>query len=632
MRLRLTLILIFANIALFTSMWLLEREPATTQQRVANTITFTTIEISGKGINEPRILKLENNGWHITSPISWRANNFAVNRIRNQIEFLERGASFPLSELKTRNYKLSDYGLDVPMYTIKYGNDKKMYTLKIGKPTSVGGRIYLLDEDNEKIVVVDKEFVDGLVVDVERLRNQNIFDISQYEVMGFSVRLPSKESSNLINGNFRRIGLVRDGTQWKLETPIVALADSNVVREFLAYILSLPASGFSKDSTSINTGFDVSALPITLTLEGINRRQVLLLGKKTENGTQVYAKLEGNPTVFTLNASILDRLSNMQTTLRDKMVARFDMNKVSNMTIFNAGKILKFEKGKDGSWGVIDENSKESGVLYDADPTKINKILMELSTARVEEFVSDAPGEDVEKYGITPNSLCYTLYNADDAVLSLVVGKKYTSRGKNLVYAKTKDSNAIVGISDNMVSLAKTNVTDYRLRVLETLPNDAKLKSLVLTELKTGKVLMILEMRNGEFDLSKLSVRTRSAAKKMIDYAKQFVVRKYLSGGFNEEGALAVGKVNPWVYELKANYEKPVDAGQPSGEKSLVNESTSWLLTKRVGGLTQYGGSRKKASTFFLEYEMIDSIFEFTQKSIEDSELKKPEAVAPKKK
>ena len=183
-----------------------------------------------------------------------------------------------------------------------------------------------------------------------------------------------------------------------------------------------------------------------------------------------------------------------------------------------------------------------------------------------------------------------------------------------------------------MVSLAKTNVTDYRLRVLETLPNDAKLKSLVLTELKTGKVLMNLEMRNGEFDLSKLSVRTRSAAKKMIDYAKQFVVRKYLSGGFNEEGALAVGKVNPWVYELKANYEKPVDAGQPSGEKSLVNESTSWLLTKRVGGLTQYGGSRKKASTFFLEYEMIDSIFEFTQKSIEDSELKKPEAVAPKKK
>ena len=63
-----------------------------------------------------------------------------------------------------------------------------------------------------------------------------------------------------------------------------------------------------------------------------------------------------------------------------EMVARFDMNKVSNMTIFNAGKILKFEKGKDGSWGVIDENSKESGVLYDADPTKINKILMELLT------------------------------------------------------------------------------------------------------------------------------------------------------------------------------------------------------------------------------------------------------------
>ena len=111
-------------------MWLLEREPASTQTRVANTIAFSTIEISGKGIDEPRILKLENNGWYITSPINWRANSFAVNRIRNQIEFLEKEASFPLSELKTRDYKLSDYGLDEPMYTIKYGNDKKMYTLK----------------------------------------------------------------------------------------------------------------------------------------------------------------------------------------------------------------------------------------------------------------------------------------------------------------------------------------------------------------------------------------------------------------------------------------------------------------------------------------------------------------------
>ena len=613
-------------------MWLLEREPASTQTRVANTIAFSTIEISGKGIDEPRILKLENNGWYITSPINWRANSFAVNRIRNQIEFLEKEASFPLSELKTRDYKLSDYGLDAPMYTIKYGNDKKMYTLKIGKPTSVGGKIYLLDEGNEKIVVVDKEFVDGLVVDVERLRNQSIFDIPQFEVMGFSVRLPSKESSNLINGNFRRIGLVRDATQWKFETPIVASADSIAVENFLRDVLSRPASGFSKDSTSIDTGFDVSALPITLTIEGTNRRQVLLLGKKTENGTQVYAKLEGNPTIFTLNASILDRLSNVQASLRDKMVARFDINKVSNMTIFNAGKVLKFEKGKDGSWGVIDENSKESGVLYDADATKINKILMGLSEAQVEEFVSDAPGENVEKYGITANSLCYTLYNADNAILSLVIGKGYTSAGKNLVYAKTKDYNAIIGISDNLVSIAKTNVQDYRLRILECLPDGAKLKSLVLTELKTGKVLMNLELKNGEIDLSKLTVRARNAGKKLIDYAKHFVVRKYLSGGFNEDGAHAVGKVNPWEYELKANYEKPVDASQPNGEKSFVEESTSWLLTKRIGGLTQYGGSKKKASTFFLEYEMIDAIFEFTQKSIEDSELKKTEVVAPKKK
>ena len=229
-----------ANAALFFALWSLERDPSAAAP-AADTVPFTVLEISGRGIDKPRVLKFENNKWRITSPIDWPANLFAVNRIRNQIEFLDREASFSLSEVSKHGHGLAEYGLDDPAYTFRYGNGKKMYTLKIGKSAPVGDRIYMLDQNGDRIIVVDREFVESLVVDTERLRNQNVFDIPRFEVSAFSIRLPSAESAGSMKGNFRRIGLVRDGGKWKFETPIVAAADGNEVEAFLGEICQLPA-------------------------------------------------------------------------------------------------------------------------------------------------------------------------------------------------------------------------------------------------------------------------------------------------------------------------------------------------------------------------------------------------------
>ena len=71
----------------------------------------------------------------------------AVNRIKNQLEFLDKEASFSLDEVKKHGHSLSEYGLDDPAYVFKYGNEKKMYALKIGKSAPIGDRIYMLDEN-----------------------------------------------------------------------------------------------------------------------------------------------------------------------------------------------------------------------------------------------------------------------------------------------------------------------------------------------------------------------------------------------------------------------------------------------------------------------------------------------------
>ena len=57
MRFRLTIFLILANAALFFALWSLERKPDASAQSVSDSVAFTVLEISGKGIDKPRILK-----------------------------------------------------------------------------------------------------------------------------------------------------------------------------------------------------------------------------------------------------------------------------------------------------------------------------------------------------------------------------------------------------------------------------------------------------------------------------------------------------------------------------------------------------------------------------------------------
>ena len=308
MRFRFTIFLLVANLALFAAIWGLEREKSSDSTERRDMAPITLLEIEGKSVEKPRILKLENNRWRIVSPIEWPANLFAVNRIINQLEFLEKETGFSVEEALKRGHGLAEYGLDDPAYIFKYGNGEKMYTLKVGKGAPIGNRIYLLDSFSDRVVVVDKEFVDGLVVDMERLRNQSVFDIPRFEVSAFSVRLPIVVSPADPRTNFLRIGVVSDAGKWKIETPIAAAADPREVDAFLDEICRICALGFPQNVTLSEAGFDGGTLPASITLQGTNRRQVLLIGSKTKDGSQVYARLEDNPTLFTLDSTFLKSL------------------------------------------------------------------------------------------------------------------------------------------------------------------------------------------------------------------------------------------------------------------------------------------------------------------------------------
>lgn len=604
MRFKLTLFLLVANIFLAGAIWLLERKPELKPNFANEFVEFTELEISGKNIEKPRVLKLENNRWRIVSPINWAANFYAVSHIRNQLEFLNKETSFSVDEIQKHGQTLADFGLDDPIYVFKYGNGKDIKELKIGKLAAVGNRIYMLDSESNKIVVADKSFVENLSSNIDTLRSQNIFDIPQFEVSAFSVRL--SDGSNLSSGakpNFRRIGLIREGRTWSLETPINAPADYTEVDAFLKSIVSLNARSFV--SNAQDTGLDVSSFPTSITIQGTNRSQTLLLGKLSNDGVLQYARLEENPTVFLIDSRQIRDLKSLQTELRSKSFFQFDENDLSEIDISNASSSVKLKKLNNGVWDAMGAVSRgENLISTNADFAVVSSIIAKLSAVRARAFVTDSLGDDLSLYGLENPTLKVSI-KTSAVSKTLLLGKTYTLDNSKYTYAAIQGEKSVYAISSELLKNLPCNILGCKSRVLDSIPASAKLREVKLLSVSSKKSFLDLDLEKLQDALKNLGEREKNAVLTLEKYAKSFRVASYLTAEVLESELKIDGKSYPFEFEFVANLAQTGTGGVKNTQKSL-------RLTKRISGTIQYGVSSDSKTVFILTQEMIDAISALT--------------------
>ncbi|MBO7521170.1 MAG: DUF4340 domain-containing protein, partial [Opitutales bacterium] len=448
MRFKLTAALLFANIAMFLFIWYLEYTPAFQPQPSGGLADFAAFEISGKTIDKPQVLKIENNRWRIVSPSDWPANPYALQNIRGQLEALEKYASFEVSEIEKHGQSLADYGLDDPVLTLKYGDGKNMRELKIGKNTPVGDKVYMLDDSGGRIIAAEKTLAENLSESIAALKGQDIFEIPRFEISSISVRLPAGDSKTPLRSDLRRIGLVRDGSDWNFETPIVAHADAREVGAFLDALENVSIRAFA-DANAVNTGLDVASFPTSITIQGTNRKQTLLLGSALQNGVLRYARLEETPTVFMVDAAFFEKLGEIQTALRDKAFLKFDELALDEIDIASSSSSVKLKKIKPGEWDAIGKGSGGNLETVPADLAAVSSIISKLKAVRAAEFVTDAPGDDARRFGFDSASLKISLKFAGGSTQTLLVGGEFYAQKSRLLYATLSGGTAVYGISPN---------------------------------------------------------------------------------------------------------------------------------------------------------------------------------------
>jgi hypothetical protein len=251
----------------------------------------------------------------------------------------------------------------------------------------------------------------------------------------------------------------RDGDAWRLTTPIAARGNRGTVDETLTTILTakIDREIEAKPASLTDFGLEKPAAQVSLTLK--DGKQIGLdLGAKSPTGVWVYAREQGKPAVFVLPDSVLRDATRPVVDFRDRTVLAFERRDVTGVDIVTDTDTIAIEPSGD-KWRIT------RPVTLAADTNEMNDLLDKLASAKVKDFVAEAP-RSKEPYGLErPIKLSvHTGKDKDRATRTLLVGR--VDAEKKGVFAMREGEASVLLLPEEIGKLVPRNVAAIRNRQL----------------------------------------------------------------------------------------------------------------------------------------------------------------------
>jgi hypothetical protein len=114
----------------------------------------------------------------------------------------------------------------------------------------------------------------------------------------------------------------------------------------------------------------------------------LLIGENTPTGSAVYAKLDGDPRLFTMASSNKSAFDKDSKDLRDKHLLNFSQDKLSRLELTARNQTFEFAKVGESDWQIVKPKTMR------ADSTLVNELVLKLKNAEMDSGFTD---EDAKK-------------------------------------------------------------------------------------------------------------------------------------------------------------------------------------------------------------------------------------------
>jgi hypothetical protein len=586
------------------------------------------IELHGRGIETPRILERKGSTWYLIEPMRWAANYFAINRILNQLQFLEEEVSFSVGEIEKTGQSLADYGLKNPLLKIIIAEGDESVSLSIGTLTEIGNNVYLLGPDERKIFVVNRQAIDGLLIDLNDLRTREIFDIPVFEVDALGLQISSE---NTADGSSLKVRLALNNGAWSFEAPLAAKADPALVDSTINTLTAAKVRRFieTEQTDPIVQGLVKPSMQVTI--YGNKRRQTLIVGNLdpgSQGAPEYFAKLEDNPAIFTVLARPFDALREAQEALRERNFMNFDPSMLTAINISENDRMIRLQKLETGKndWQVLESKDGNEIQPYRADPAIMDSLIKDLSSLRAKGFTADAPSiSDIENFGFNNPRRIVTLNFSKGDPLTLMLANPENS--KDALYAKTNLADFIFTVERNAtLRMIPLNSSKYRNRILDILPAAARISALKLTNLRDGKAIFDYTLGQERIiwnDLfAEFDTKHAEHIRVLLGAIRRFEVKSYLLDSYTEAYSFDAEKSLPWLFQLSATIQLP-------GGETDRTETREYVFTDRISGTVQVAGSKQYNTTFEIPQPLLDALYELTEDMEIPPEMKGAPVLTP---
>jgi len=427
MRFRTTLLLLLVAVGLGAYVYFVEVPKATEEAQKKTLVEFKGDDATAVTLAYPdRTIELQKTDgtWRLLKPLDAAADQTAVRNLVNAIADCE-----VKKDLDKPESNLAAYGLDKPMVTITVRlKDKELPAIEVGKNTPVGFSTYVTLASDKKIRLVNSAFRSGMDKQPKDLRDKTILTFNDKDVHQVSLQ-----------GDGKDILLTRKDDSWRLERPADAPADAATMRTLLSGLRAMRAVDFPSDSAQdvASYGLNSPRLTIVLRMAKGNEEKTVLLGNATEK-KDVYLKLAGEPTVYTVSNWVFGDLNKSAKDFRDKTVLHFEPSAAQEIQIKRpGGSLVTLKQAPDQKWQVDKEPVSR------ALPTAISQYVRDLSELKGYDIAAEPPG-DLATFGLTNPLLTISLSGAKDAKIgTILIGRHQTSDNKTEYTAMAADSDTV---------------------------------------------------------------------------------------------------------------------------------------------------------------------------------------------
>ncbi len=389
-----------------------------------------------------------------------------------------------------------------------------------------------------------------------------VVDLKQDDIQAITVKRPGKDPLTVRRG---------EDKEWKFAEPLSMKVDGFAAETLLASLTPMSADRVVEENVADWTPYGLTGdgtLRVTVEAKEGKSYQILF-GKDTPTGSAVYARLEGDPRLFTLFSHLKTGFEKEAFDLRDKKLLDVDQSAISRVILKNGPQVLEFGKSGDDKWQILRpkplraDNFTVGDLARSAANAEMVSVLSE-GEAPAKEFSAARPFASVE-------------VTDQDGVHTITVAK----RGEDSYFAMSSDlPNGVYEVAKTFAEGLNKQLADFRNKKLF----DFGFQDPKQLELRNGETRLTIAKKDDKWVAASDGDRELDSAKvqAVIDSLRNLTARGFASDEAAEQSKFGLG-----APEIEATVT-PSEEGKQQEKAAISSTEKERVYAAIPGSPTTY--------------------------------------------